>query len=216
MNELTIRENGIGDQFPTIKEGLRRAKNIFDSIHSFEDIENVFLKGLGLSINTYKSYLEAIKQFYHFTNGLNPIQCTDKHIENFYDYLIEKGLDTATASLRIAGLRKFFLQVKKVIPFYSSPFELMNDRLKRKLSFQKKGNKKTKYLTESEVKRLLEWLDRDKSPNSFLNYCIVFMLVTSGLRAAELLQLRWKDIEYFEGEWTASFIGKGGKDSEQE
>ena len=106
MNEITIKENGIGDQFPTIKEGLTRARYIFDSIHSFEDIENVFLKGLGLSRNTYKSYLEAIKQFYHFTNGLNPLQCTDKHIENFYDHLIEKGLDTATASIRIAGLKK--------------------------------------------------------------------------------------------------------------
>lgn len=42
------------------------------------------------------------------------------------------------------------------------------------------------------------------------------MLVTSGLRSAELIQLRWKDLEYFEGVWTARFIGKGNKEAEQE
>ena len=42
------------------------------------------------------------------------------------------------------------------------------------------------------------------------------MLVTSGLRSAELVQLRWKDLEYFEGTWTARFIGKGNREAEQE
>jgi integrase/recombinase XerD len=215
MGELIKRES-IEEQFPTIKKGIEKAKNIFDSIHSFKDIENVFLKGSGLSRNTYKSYLEAVRQFYNFTNGLNPLQCTEKHVESFYDFLLEKGADTATASLRIAGLKKYFVRVKNVVPFYTSPFELMNDRLKRKLSFKKKGNRRTKYLTESEIKRLLGWLEGDKSPRAYENYCICFMLITSGLRASELLQLRWKDIQYFEGQWTATFIGKGSKESEQE
>jgi hypothetical protein len=43
MNELVRKEN-VEKLFPTIKEGLKRAKNGFDSINSFEDIENVFLK----------------------------------------------------------------------------------------------------------------------------------------------------------------------------
>ena len=43
------------------------------------------------------------------------------------------------------------------------------------------------------------------------------MLLTSGLRAAELCQLRWSDLEQEEvGIWTASFVGKGGKEASQE
>ena len=44
----------------------------------------------------------------------------------------------------------------------------------------------------------------------------MYTLVTSGLRAAELVQLHWKDLELLEGLWTARFIGKGGKEAEQE
>jgi len=47
------------------------------------------------------------------------------------------------------------------------------------------------------------------------DYAIVYTLVTSGLRAAELVQLHWKDLELLEGLWTARFIGKGGKEAEQ-
>lgn len=45
---------------------------------------------------------------------------------------------------------------------------------------------------------------------------MVYMLVTSGLRASELCQLHWKDLEHFENIWTANFIGKGEKEACQE
>jgi integrase len=48
------------------------------------------------------------------------------------------------------------------------------------------------------------------------NYTIVYIPVTSGLRASELIQLRWTDIECLEGTWTARFLGKGSRDAEQE
>jgi hypothetical protein len=69
----------------------------------------------------------------------------------------------------------------------------------------------------SEVKRLLTWLFQGSSvTNGQRNYAIVFMLITSGLRPAELILLRWKDREYFEDFWTARFIGKGNRETEQE
>jgi integrase len=42
------------------------------------------------------------------------------------------------------------------------------------------------------------------------------MLITSGLRAMELCQLKWKDFERSGETWKAFFIGKGGKEAEQE
>ena len=62
----------------------------------------------------------------------------------------------------------------------------------------------------------LGWLQKNKGAQGLENYAIVFMLITSGLRASELCQLRWKNLEYFEGVFTAYFIGKGGTDAEQE
>jgi len=92
----------------------------------------------------------------------------------------------------------------------------MGENLHRKLNRTKKGNRTKKALTVAEVKHLLSWLSLDTTATGLRDYAIVYMLVTSGLRSAELMQLRWKDLEYFEGAWTARFIGKGGKEAEQE
>lgn len=214
MNDLTISPQ-FQESLPTVVEGLHRAQNIFESIQSFEDIERVFLKGAGLSPNTYRAYLEAVKQLYDFTDGLNPLQIQPRHIEAFYDDLV-KHADRNTAYLRIAGLKRFFKGIRSIIPFYTSPFELMNEKLKKKLSRTKKGNRTKKALNLKETRGMLKYLKSDISLQGKQNYAIVFMLVTSGLRAFELLQLQHKDIEPFEGKYTARFIGKGDKEAEQE
>jgi len=66
-----------------LAEGLQRAQAVFVSIHSFEDLERIFLRGQALSYHTYRPYLTAVKQFYAFTGGLNPLQVTPAWIEMF-------------------------------------------------------------------------------------------------------------------------------------
>jgi site-specific recombinase XerD len=214
MNKIVSRENFKG--LPSsLTEGVRKAQVIFNSIKSFEDIEHVFLKGAGLSKNTYRSYLAAIKQLYEFTGHRNPLQITPADIERFYDDLIIK-VDRNTASQRIAGLKKFFSGIRGVIPIYTSPFELMTEKLKKKISRTKKGNRIKPALMKSEATSLLTWLKDQQSIQGFENYAIIFMLITSGLRADELCQLHWKDIEALDGSIKAFFTGKGNKDAEQE
>jgi len=214
MNDIIIRSE-LQQAFPTIIEGLARAQNIFDSIKNFEDIERLFLLGAGLSPHTYRNYLGSIKQFYKFTDGLNPLQVRSGDIEAFYDKIV-KQVDRNTACLRIRGLRKFFAGIRRVIPIYTSPFEIMESKLIKKLNRVKKGNCTLPALSEGETKNLLAWLKEDRSTTGLENYAIILMLITSGLRAAELIQLKWKDIECFEGTWKARFIGKGGLDAQQE
>jgi len=212
--ELVIPEQ-LQQAFPTMMEGLRKAASIFDQIKSFEDIERVFLKGQGLSPNTYRSYLTAVKQFYSFTDGLNPLQVRPGDIEGYYDHLVS-NVDRSTAYLRIRGLKKFFSGVRNIIPFYTSPFEIMNKKLVQKLSQTKKGNRQQAALTATEVQAVLSWLKLDTTPKGLCNYVMFYTLVTSGLRASELLQLTWKDIELREDGYYALFIGKGDKTAEQE
>lgn len=197
--------------FPTISAGLKKCQSIFDSIHSFEDIERTFLLGAGLSRNTYRCYLEAVKQFYDFTGGKHPLQVVPADIEAWYDELVAR-VDRNTAALRVRGLKKFFAGIRTVIPFYTSPFELMGDKLTAKLNRVKKGNRTKAALSLAEVKRLLPWLELEHPEE----HAAIYLLMTSGLRASELLQLHWKDVSLFEGTWTARFTGKGGLEAEQE
>lgn len=214
MNELIIPEK-MNAAFPSMAQGLERTWKIFQSIASFEDIEQTFLKGAGLSPNTYRSYLTAVRQLYDFTGGLNPLQIAPAHIESFYDDLV-KRVDKNTAYLRIRGLKKFFAGIRNVIPFYTSPFEIMSEKLTAKLNKTKKGNRTKKALTKNELKDLLTFLAADTSVMGLENYAICLTLVTTGLRASELCQLNWKALDYSEGKYTAYFTGKGGLDAEQE
>jgi len=213
MNDIVLRD--FAEKFPTCAHGLRRAVDIFDQVQSFEDVERLFLRGAGLSPNTYRSYLTAVKQFYQFSHGLNPFQVTPADIEAFYDDLVKHG-DRNTAYLRIRGLKRFFAGIRNVINFYTSPFDMMENRLVKKLNRTKKGNRAKKALSKAEIRRLLAWLQQDRTAKGQGDYALFFMLVTSGLRASEAAQLRWSDLGCFEGAWTAQFIGKGDKDAEQE
>jgi integrase/recombinase XerD len=214
MNDLAIRPE-LAETFPTLAEGIRKAQSVFDSIKSFADIERVFLKGAGLSPNTYRSYLQAVKQLYEFTEGKHPLQVRPSDIEAFYDDLV-KRVDRNTAYLRIRGLKKFFAGIRNILPIYTSPFEIMPEKLHEKMNRTKKGNRTKKALSPAEIRGLLAWLRGGESVRSRGDYAIVFMLVTSGLRSAELCQLKWSDLEFHEGSWKARFIGKGGHWDEQE
>ena len=141
------------------------------------------MRGQGLSPNTYRSYLEAVKQSYAFTEGKHPLQVTPGDIEAFYDDLA-KHADRATAYLRIKGLKKFFAGVRNVVPGFVSPFEIMSEKLHAKLNRTTRGNRTKKAPTQGELKALLEFLRRDTSIFGQQNHAIVYMLVTSGLRAS--------------------------------
>ena len=215
MNDLIIPA-GMAEGFPTIVEGLKKARDIFGSIHSFEDIERVFLLCAGLSPNTYRSYKQAVKDFYRFTEGKHPLQVTPGDIEAWYDQLA-KRVDRSTAALRVMGLKKFFSGICRVLPgIYTSPWDLMNPKLSQKLNKTKKGNATKKALTVAELRALLAWLLEDLSPRGLEDYAIVYTLATSGLRASELCQLKWGDLDFSDGTWTARFTGKGALAAEQE
>ena len=194
----------------------------FTKIESSEDIERFILRGQGLSRNTYRNYRQAFMTFYRFTQGhyriekgLHPLQVTLAEIETFYDARV-KDVDVNTAYLDIQGLKRFFSAIEDRIPGYQSPFREMPEKLKEKLNKTKTGNRKKKPLSRDEVLRLLSWLEQSEDVIGLENYALVYMLVTSGLRSSELCQIRWGDIECFNGQWSAVFIGKGSQDAEQE
>ncbi len=213
MDDLVVREALTA--LPTMAQGLLRAFELMQQVKSFEDIERLFLKGAGLSINTYRSYLQSVKGFYAFTGGLNPLQVLPADIESYFDDLVSRGLDWKTILLRIAGLKKFFSGIRNVIPTYSSPFDaqIMSTKLREKLNARGKDGGTKKALSKAEIKRLLKHLQAEEDP---VDYAMIFMILTSGLRAAEMLSIRYEDIDFSDDICTASFIAKGGKRVEHE
>ena len=212
MTELVLRDD-FRRSFPGIAEGLRKAQEVFETVQSFEDIERVFLKGAGLSPNTYRAYLEAVKQFYRFTDGKHPLQVGAADIEAFYDDEL-KRVDVNTAYLRIMGLKRFFAGIRTVLPIYTSPFESMSEKLLHKLNRSRRKRRTKAALTRAEADALLSWLRKDTAPTGRENLALVTLLLTSGLRASELCSLRWAAVQKAEG-WYCTFTAKGGDTQEQ-
>ncbi len=131
-------------------------------------------------------------------------------------------LTRATIQLKIAGLKTLFREIAKQDPLFTDPFENMNDGLSQKLRDYGSSKRKSDFLDVEEMMNLIQWLreraestqDPIRKINNFRDYAIVFMLATSGLRASEFLQLRWKNIEFAHGKWLFYFKGKGDRKEE--
>ena len=224
MSNDLITMDRIDTVYPTFREGFRRAAELFDKIHSFDDIETYLLRGAGLSPETYRCYLQGVKQLYEHSGGLHPFQITPGHIERFYDDLVKSGVKLSTASNRISGLKRFFANVAERGPGYVSPFAIMAPELTKKMS-RTRGTNKKQALSPAEFKRLVDWLANRWDPLHRLAHELVYFLGSSGLRISEALQLRWTDLEQREVEddegntdlvWYAHFTQKGGDPAEQE
>ncbi len=230
MNDLIIPSE-YQRKYPTYTADVIKAFHAFDQIRSFADIERIFFLGQGLSKTTYSRYLKIAEKFYNYTGGMHPLMVTPGHIEKFYDIqslpheiislrtgktMKYTAADRNTLYLSMQGLKKYFAGIERVFPFYKSPFTKMEAKLLKKLAKKKNGNRTKKALTPIEVKDLLAWMSRDQTIKGMEDYAITYMMMTSGLRADELCQLKWKNIDMLEGQFTANFIGKGGKEAEQE
>ena len=83
-----------------------------------------------------------------------------------------------------------------------------------------KGNGVVIALTSDEISKLLEFLKNDKTKMGVRNYALVYMLVTTGFRISELLDLSFGDIvkEYDTKDNEVLFavgFGKGDKEFKQ-
>ena len=183
------------------------------AINSWDDFARRFLLGDGKSAGTYKTYMVACKQFYDFTGGMHPMQAgSPEMIEQYYDSLT---VDRNTKAIRIAALKFMYRKICERFPFYTSPFDAMSEKLKKKITKKKQAATKGA-LTRAELNRLLGWLSGRMDPRGRLCYGLIYMMSTTGLRAAELCGLRWADIEEIDGTYYANGTGKGEKEFHQE
>ena len=202
----------------TIRTDVLRGLQEIENVSSFADIERLFLRGVGHSNGTYKSYRSKVKIFYEFTNGLHPLCVKLADVEAFYDHRSEK-VDRQTACNDIQALKSLFQGVERVVPGYKSIMEKdsMPAKLWKKLNRSKDSGTK-KALIRSEVIKVFEFLKQGESEREVEDHALFRVLYGTGLRAQEICNTTWGDIEFDEDEKTYYFngIGKGSKAYHQE
>jgi integrase/recombinase XerD len=129
------------------------------------------------SQRTIESYLHAVEDFArHF--GKSPDQLNQEHIRQYQLHLIQdRKFATNTIVARIAALRFFFVKTLR------RPYQ------REDLPSPKRPQRLPTVLSQQEVGRLID------SADSLFHYAILMTLYSTGLRRAELCQLRVSDID---------------------
>ncbi len=161
----------------------------------------------GYSPNTTKSYCYDLRQFFDFIES-EGVQCT---VDNVTASLVRgwvvamhrRELSKSTVARRLHGLRSFWTFLLQFGHAASDPV--------RQVSVPKCERSLPKYLPAEDLQKLLD--ASQQSPSvlcAFRNYAMMSLLVFTGMRRGELIDLRVGDVSLREG--TVRIRGKGQKE----
>lgn len=181
-------------------------------LESFFNIR--LIKQKKYSMNTIESYSTTFQLFFEFTSKRlkkKPFQLVVEDINaqlvsDFLDHLeTQRKACVRTRNIRISALKSFFNYLNERLPELS---EMIGQILAIP---QKRTNKKLiSYLNNEEVKKILSTPDQ-KTWLGKRDYVILLMLIQTGCRLFELIELKWQNIRLGSHGYI-DFFGKGRKE----
>lgn len=174
-----------------------------------EQLISNFLKYLssekGFSDNTVSSYEDDLKQFYDFMRdglGIKELDIVSReHIREFISVLIKSGFSKRSVERKLSCLRSFYKYLKRMGYVEKNPMVGV------------RNPKRDKYLPdiipEKKIVEFLEgWVPEDLRGKR--DKAIIELLYSSGLRASELVNLKWS--QFSEKDSEIRVFGKGRKE----
>ncbi len=150
------------------------------------------------SISAYRNDLDVFTKF--IQKDIKEVSYKD--IEEFIYEQRLNGFSSNTIIRRIATLRNFFKFMLQRGYIDHDPTAMI-----QKI---KKTKPLPKFLTENEIERLFASIDRN-TKNGFRDYVMLSLMLMTGIRVSELLNLRVSDID-FKNSYITIRMGKGRKD----
>jgi integrase/recombinase XerD len=152
--------------------------------------------------NTFFSYQRDLNQFIEFLekNTFSLEKLTGDELKKFVHYLYGLKLSARSIARKISTLKTFFAYLNRHFDIKNSAKELHIPKIEKRLPT---------YLTQEEVKRVLEHSEKDRSPLGIRNSIMLYLLYSSGMRVSELINIKISDI-HFDTRFI-SIEGKGGK-----
>ena len=178
--------------------------------YNFKDLDKVLaffetylLTEKRVSKNTFFAYKKDIEQLFDFfkKNKNNIKNCNKNHLKKFLKILKDQGLTAKTISRKISSIKTLF-------DYLNTKFKIQNKA--NSLIFPKLEQTLPIYMTQEEVKKLLESANKDTSVRGIRNKVMLYLLYASGMRVSELVNLVSDQLHLDTG--FVSLIGKGNKE----
>lgn len=163
------------------------------------------------SDNTIKNYVSDIKIFYKWYQEIGFLENIDKithyHLNTYKDYLIHNQRKKASSINRnIQSLKKFFQ--------FMADKKLIKGNPSEKIKFLKQTKRtKPKALTKNDIHKLLSVTSHSSHGTKKRNYAIIQLLLQTGIRVGELVNLEIRDLTLHDRSGEIRIINaKGGKE----
>ena len=168
---------------------------------------SAYLMEEGKVESTIDSYIGDIRGFLNFLDSKKVNfrgNLTRLYITTYKTYLIESGYTINTINKKINSLNSFnFFLVSK---------NLCTEKVvypnKDKIKIARGSEKEIDVFSDEEVERILFYLE-DRSRVSIRDKGVILILLYTGLRVSELVNLKIQDIDFLTS--TLKVVGKGGK-----
>lgn len=161
------------------------------------------------SDHTKKNYHRDLKQFmdfmHQFFHGFTSWSKLERlHSVAYKKWLTEMGSTAKTINRKLSSLSSFckFLMEKNIIE--TNPFNSIR-RPKQVVTTA------TQDLSDVEVTMLLNFIDKPQNGSTPLHKAIIYLLFSTGLRKAEIINAKRKDLKQINGINILSVTAKGGK-----
>ncbi|RHW36063.1 integrase [Neobacillus notoginsengisoli] len=203
-----------------------------DDYSSFNDVEMFYLyihkqrdlnEKKNRSASTKKEYLRDLLLFYkqlmenahHFELAIEQItgfqlfkHLNHRHIRKYQEWLKDAPLGKSGKPYSVATLNRKTVIIKSFLAFLFNTKYISIPLHEKVLSSSVRSNDRpNKEISSSEVIAILDYFR-----NNSIVYGILAVLATTGIRVAELCKARVSDIDYFEGDYWLTVIGKGNEE----
>lgn len=178
------------------------------------NVEEMFTNTLGKE--TKRAYVQAIKEFFgkDLCNiTIEDMQAVTPEMANKYAMnLLNNGLKRTSINRKLAALHSFykFLCRRSIGIMTYNPFDTDEGCIRFK-NAQKNYIAKRALVTD-EVKTMFDLAKMDNSIIGVRDLLVLELLATTGMRRAEICEIKIGDIQLTQGVYAINIVGKGNKE----
>lgn len=170
-----------------------KSKFVSPEVRELVAILNETIANGAASSDTVATYQNQIKRFLVWCQdvGCQPLQATQRNIEQYRRYLVNKGLKVATIALKLTIVKRLYDVAIKQGSIEHNPALGVKPPIARKLVGANEN-----FLSQDEAKKLISYLPKNNSLKGLRDRLLVALMVICGARQIELHKLSIGDIVF--------------------
>ena len=161
---------------------------------TFKGITALLCQNLS-SESSRRVYRLTFRQWEQFA-AQNNLDLMDLSCENIKSFLFSRNLSHNTRLSRKSHMQKLLREVSYLDPSFGIQYIQLRDLNIRRTSRDNAPRRQPRVLSRDECQQLLAVWENEDSHKGIRNHAVICLLLYSAIRNAELVALRWKDVNW--------------------